>query len=78
MACSTNPISQLRLDSPSLAMRLPTNREDLYDVTDSLWVYTRFYSTDGASGMHYMFSQILHLILCVGVHGLGLLATFVA
>jgi hypothetical protein len=38
MACSTNPISQPSLDiSPILiplsAMRLPTHREDLYDVT---------------------------------------------
>jgi hypothetical protein len=35
------------------------------------------YSTDGTSGRHKMVSQILHLIPCVGFHGLGLLARFV-
>jgi hypothetical protein len=32
-----------------------------------------FYSTDGTSGRHKMVSQILHLILCIDFHGLGLL-----
>jgi hypothetical protein len=65
-------------------MRLPTHR-DLYDVTDSSCVSIkfqsrvfRFYFTDGASGRHSMFSQIFQIILCIGVQGLGLLASFVA
>jgi hypothetical protein len=37
-----------------------------------------FYSTDGVSGRLVMVSQIPHLILCTGFHGLGLLARFVA
>jgi hypothetical protein len=38
----------------------------------------RFYTTDGASGKHNMLSYILHLILCIGVYELALLARFVA
>jgi hypothetical protein len=66
------------------AMRLATHREDPDDVTDSSWVSTRFkslvvrfYSSDGARGWHNMVSQILRLILCIGLRGLGLLTRFV-
>jgi hypothetical protein len=45
-------------------MRLPTYREDQYDVTYSSWVSLRFqsqavsfYSTDGASSKHKNLSQ---------------------
>jgi hypothetical protein len=69
-------------------MSLPIRREDQYqyDVTDSSWVLVlgispedfSFCSTDGSSGTHKMISVILHLILCMAFHGLGLLAVFVA
>jgi hypothetical protein len=47
MACLTNLISHPCLDispsrSPLSALRLPTLREDLYDVIDSAWVSIRF------------------------------------
>jgi hypothetical protein len=47
-----------------LDLRFLTHREDLYEVTDSLWVSARFqsrvfrcHSTDGTSGRYYMSSQ---------------------
>jgi hypothetical protein len=90
MTWLSNPIRQPSLDispiwTPLSAMRLLTHREDLYDMIDSSCVFvgfsyecSGFYSTDGASGRHYKFSQILPLLLCIGVHGLGLLARFAA
>jgi hypothetical protein len=81
----TNPISQPSLDISPIwislsAMRLPTDREDQYDVADSSWVSIgfqswvfRFYSTYGASNRQKLVSQLLHLILCTGFHDLGLL-----
>jgi hypothetical protein len=42
MAYLTNVIRQPSLDPSLAAMRLPTHREDLYDVTDSSWVSIRF------------------------------------
>jgi hypothetical protein len=66
-------------------MRLPTHRENLYDVTNASCVSTRFwsrvfrfYSTDSTSGRNYTFSQVLHLILYIDGHAFGLLAKFVA
>jgi hypothetical protein len=38
----------------------------------------RFYSTDGASGRHYMSSQIIHFFCVLVLMHLGLLARFVA
>jgi hypothetical protein len=78
---STNPVwTFLPSGSPLSALRLPTHRVDQCDLAISSGVSLRFYSrvfsfyfTDGASGSHFMFSQILHLILqiLIGVHGLG-------
>jgi hypothetical protein len=65
--------------SPLSAMRLPAHR-DLHNVTDSSWVSTVtfqckvfvVYSTDGASGRHYVFTNSpFHSVL-------GLLDRFVA
>jgi hypothetical protein len=89
MACSANPISQPSLDIspiwiPSSVMRFLTDREDLYDVTDSSWVSIRFqsrvfrfYSTDGASGRYYMCSNFFPF-LCIGAHSFGFVTRLVA
>jgi hypothetical protein len=60
------------------AMRLPTHREDLYDMTDPSWVSIRFQSrvfrfqsTDGATGRNYVSSQIFHFLLRISPHALG-------
>jgi hypothetical protein len=83
MVCLTNMISQLNLDiSPiwtPLIRNEVTNSEKasmmcqiLHEI--SFWSRVlRFYSTDSARVMHRMVSQILHLILFISFHGLGLL-----
>jgi hypothetical protein len=84
MACLINPISQPSLDIsliwiPLSGMRLPTHREDQYDMTDPSWVFTRFQSWCSVfNGRKSIVSQrkILQLILCIGFHGSGLLAMF--
>jgi hypothetical protein len=61
-------------------MRLPTHREQ-YHVIGFYKVLVRvfsFYSTDGACGKYKIVSQILHLILRIGFHRHGLLASIVA
>jgi hypothetical protein len=88
MACLTNPVSQPSLDNCPIWILLiryeVTNlREDLYNVTDSSYASIgfylgifRFYSTDGASSRHYIFSKNFYLIPYIGVHGFGLLIKF--
>jgi hypothetical protein len=59
--------------SKNIIVVLLYHRHKLLDL-----VCFRFCPIDGASSRPYMFSQILHLILGTGVHGLGLMAKFVA
>jgi hypothetical protein len=63
MACLTNQISQPSLDISPIWIPLISNKVLISSVQVLL---------------HNMVSQILHLIVCTGVHGLGLLARFVA
>jgi hypothetical protein len=88
MACLTNLMSQPRLGISRFwipFMRLPTHREDLYDVTHSSWVSIRFSTRCSVFTPQMVlavgtkcFYKVLHLILCIGCHELGLLARFVA
>jgi hypothetical protein len=60
------------------AMRLPTQRSIWHDrfFMEFIEVFVssvQFLLIDGASGRYSMVSQVHHLILCIGFHGLGLL-----
>jgi hypothetical protein len=80
MACLTNPISQPSSDIspiwiPPISNEVSSSQKNLYDVTDSSWVFARFhsrafrfYSTVGTS-RYYMSSQIFpHFIALVLMH----------
>jgi hypothetical protein len=88
MACLKNLISQPSLDISPVWISLISNevinpqrrtvRRNRFFMGFYEVLVSRFYSTDSVSGRHCMFSQILHLTVCIGAHGLGLLARFVA
>jgi hypothetical protein len=73
----SHPTARVTLMTPFGHCRYTRTRGKIKMIWRILRMF-RIYSTNGACGRQYMFSQILHLIPCIGVNGLGLLARFVA
>jgi hypothetical protein len=71
IACLINAISRPSLDISPIRIPLISN-----EVSSSLKFQSRvfrFYSTDGATGRHYISSHFFFSFLCIGAHAIGFL-----